>query len=285
MTRNKQDQKVGDNSKVIQVGGDFQYGLSYSEARQIALDVFKANFYELSDKASKIAVDRVEDFTDKLLKSLEEKGEQILSSFNDPDMQYVIYTAQKTYARSGDEDLSNMLIKILESRTEAQNRSLRQIVLNEAIETVSKLTSKQLNVLSFLFVFRNIFSTGVVDKSTLVDYLNVKIFPLFKLLPKESAEYLHMKYTGCTTDMAIAYSFESSLMKNYREVYNKDFNKSEKNVQSFLEQEVSGYMELKEFWESGHLCVMLLTQVGKALGIINLETLTGIKYDLNKFLD
>jgi hypothetical protein len=45
----KQNQTAGDHSTAIQAGGDVHVGLiTVSEARQIALDVFKANALELA---------------------------------------------------------------------------------------------------------------------------------------------------------------------------------------------------------------------------------------------
>lgn len=48
MEKNNQDQRSGDNSTNVQAGGNVTIvGVTYNEVRQIAADVFKANFLTL----------------------------------------------------------------------------------------------------------------------------------------------------------------------------------------------------------------------------------------------
>ena len=48
------------------------YGLTYSEVKEIALDVFKNNFYQLSTEANQLAFERakkfIEDYINELIK-------------------------------------------------------------------------------------------------------------------------------------------------------------------------------------------------------------------------
>ena len=67
----KQEQKSGDGSANIQVAGDVVVGLSVNEVRQLALDVFKANFYDLGGVGKQIVVTRVEEITDAIIKKLQ----------------------------------------------------------------------------------------------------------------------------------------------------------------------------------------------------------------------
>lgn len=58
----------GDNSTNTTVAGDVNIsGITYSEAREIALGVFKANFFDLSIEAKQKADVRVEEITDKVI--------------------------------------------------------------------------------------------------------------------------------------------------------------------------------------------------------------------------
>mgnify|MGYP000117896027 CR=1 FL=1 len=66
---NKQVQKGGANSTNIQVEElSVVQGLTYPEVRQVAIDVFKANFYDLAGEAKAIASDRAEKVTEDFLK-------------------------------------------------------------------------------------------------------------------------------------------------------------------------------------------------------------------------
>ena len=57
----KMKQESGDNSENVQIGGNVNIGVTAAEARQIAIDVFKANFYTFSEKAAKKALERAEE--------------------------------------------------------------------------------------------------------------------------------------------------------------------------------------------------------------------------------
>ena len=64
----KQAQTAGDNSSVIQAGGDVHYGvITVSEARELALDVFKANALELAGIARDLFESRGREFIDRYL--------------------------------------------------------------------------------------------------------------------------------------------------------------------------------------------------------------------------
>src|SRR4026209_709950 len=114
---NEQSQTSGDNSVNIQ-GEDvtLNLGVNYSEARQIALDVFDANFYKLSQAAAEMAKQRAREIIDDFLSKLAERNPVASENTKDPDVQYAIFTAQREYARSGDKDLSDILVDILVDR-------------------------------------------------------------------------------------------------------------------------------------------------------------------------
>ena len=108
-----QEQSGGDSSVNIQAAGNVQLGLTYEEVRQAALDVFDANFHKLSLAAADIARSRAEHLVEEYLNRLQADAPEALSEMADPDMQYVLYTAQREYARQGDEDLGDLLVQLL----------------------------------------------------------------------------------------------------------------------------------------------------------------------------
>ena len=69
-----QSQSAAAGALAIQAGGDVQItrvGMSYSEVRDVALDVFKANFYQLAGVAADTASARAQEVTDDFLAKLE----------------------------------------------------------------------------------------------------------------------------------------------------------------------------------------------------------------------
>jgi hypothetical protein len=196
----KQAQTAGDNSSLIQAGGDVHVGLvTVSEVRQLALDVFKANALELAGVARDLFEIRGREFIDRYLGELQHRKPGCLGALEEPDMQYAVFTAQRDYARSGKASLEELLVNLLVERTAA--RDLRQIVLNEAIATAVKLTEEQLDTLSFILLFVHHapvrYSFESMDDFSV--HLKRYVAPLIHDQIAEPATYLHLKSAGCVS--------------------------------------------------------------------------------------
>jgi hypothetical protein len=101
-----QKQQGGDSSTNLQGKSIvIHQGISYSDAKEIALDVYRANFLQLSQDAAELARDRAEELTDNFLVKLKEENEAAVSEMSTPGMQAAIYEAQKQYAKTGDKNL------------------------------------------------------------------------------------------------------------------------------------------------------------------------------------
>ena len=110
-------QEGGENSTNLQGQSIvINQGISYLDAKNIAIDVFKANYLELSVKAADTAKQRAEELVDNFLNEVKERNPKAIQTMEDPGMQYAIFTAQKEYAKTGDKDLSDMLVDILVDR-------------------------------------------------------------------------------------------------------------------------------------------------------------------------
>ncbi len=198
MKSDKQEQKSGDSSINIQAHQlTVTSGLQLEDVRQIALDVFKANFLELQGIAAEIAKDRAEEITEQYLRELMARNPSSLETAQDPDMQYAIFTVQREYARSGDKELGDILVDILVDRTKEKDRSILQIVLNESLSTVPKLTTTQINVLSIVFLMRNTVYTRMDGLESLKTWFESMILPFIELLTKNVSCYQHLAYAGC----------------------------------------------------------------------------------------
>lgn len=194
---NKRNQKAGDNSTNVNVENINVQGLTVSEVREIALDIFKSNFYDLSDSAAKQAVQRAEYLVDKFINKLQEETPENIQNMNDPDMQYTLFTAQQGFARCGEEELGDQLVQLLVDRTNEGSRSLKQIVLNEAISIFPKITKKQLNILTLVFLYRSVNFGPVNSIEAIAEELKKHFNPFFLWVPIGSHEFLHLDYLGC----------------------------------------------------------------------------------------
>jgi hypothetical protein len=222
MRRRKQEQTGGAGATNLQAGRDIVHsGVTASESREIALDVYKANSLELGGVAAAIAFSRVEKLTRDLFERLE-RDPQLLSSMQDPDMLGVVFTAQAGFARSGEEDLEAALVDLLVDRAAQQERDLKTLVLNEAIETLPKLSSVQRRSLAVCFLFRHT-SPGELDS---IDAYYSRISewkPAFNIgsLIRADLQYLAAAAAGSMNVTSIPLGL--ALATNARGFYTKGF--------------------------------------------------------------
>ena len=227
MLNKDQKQELGEGATAIQAGGDVYVGVTATEARNIALDVSKATFYELSGDARVTASDRVEVITDKVIEKLEKDFPAGLQKANDPDFQYALLTVQKEYARNGDEDLGDLLVDLLVDRSKQDNRNILQIVLNESLATAPKLTDTQLSCLAIIFFFRYTQNQGVGNHAMLGKYFDKYVLPFAGRLAKNNASYQHLDFTGCGSIQMGEISIEDILGQHYQGLFLKGFDSSE----------------------------------------------------------
>ncbi|HHF7349728.1 TPA: LPO_1073/Vpar_1526 family protein [Legionella feeleii] len=223
-----QSQVAGDNSTNAQAGRDINIlGVTVTEARQIAQDVFDANFLKLSGEASSIAITRAKELINDFLVRCREESvtakADMIEFAKDPDFQYVLFTAQKDYARSGRKELKDMLVDILVKRADSKGSDLRKIVLNEAIEVAPKVTQSQLNIISLSFLLLHSINQGVNNIETFNNYLKEQILPFCDNLTEHNSDYQHISYTRCGTTSAFGASLYDSVRRQYCGVLNTGF--------------------------------------------------------------
>ena len=229
MLNSDQEQNVASGGVAVQAKGDITItaGLSYSDARSIALDVFNANFYKLADSAARLAVSRAEEVTDKFLSKLESEAPAGLAEAQDPDFQYALLTVQKEYARTGDKDLGDLLVDLLVDRSKHEKRGFLQIVLNEALSTAPKLTENQLAALALIFLFRYTQNYAIGNHDKLGIFLDKHVSPFASKVVTNQACYQHLEFCGCGSVSLAQVRLEGLLGKTYQGLFLKGFDKGE----------------------------------------------------------
>lgn len=230
MLTKDQSQNVGDGATAIQAAGNVtvvNVGVTASEARQIALDVAKATFYELTGIAKETASIRVEEITDQVIKKLETDFPEGLQKSKDPDFQYALYTVQKEFARNGDKELGDLLVDLLVDRSKQDQRDILQIVLNESLATAPKLTDTHLAALAVIFLFKYTQNFGIGNHQMFGDYLDKHLLPFVQKLSKNHAGYQHLQFSGCGSIGLSGNSLEGILGTVYQGQFLKGFEQSE----------------------------------------------------------
>lgn len=194
----KQKQEGGDNSVNVQGKGIvINAGLSLSDAKEIANDVWKSNFLKMKGETLELVDGRMNWFVQAFISKLVERSPESLDALKEPDVLYSLLQAEIEFARSGEEDLGETLIDLLAERCSAGERSLNAIVLNEAIATVGRLTIGQINALTVYWLVARVNIRLIQSQSQLFAWIQNSLLPLVEYLPKKNAAYEHLSYTGC----------------------------------------------------------------------------------------
>jgi hypothetical protein len=224
----KQNQKSGDNSTNIQAHQIVVHqGMSLAEVRQVALDVFRSNFYHLAGKAHETAQARAEDITEQFLHKLEGENRAGFDKASDPDFQHALFTVQKEYARTGDRDLGELLIDLLVDRSKQEQRDILQIVLNESLNTAPKLTNSQLSALAVVFFFRYTQNLGIGTIELLGKHLDKYVQPFADSLPTGDSTYRHLEFCGCGSSDIRQVSLEALIGSIYQGLFISGFDGAE----------------------------------------------------------
>lgn len=221
-----QNQKSGDYSTNFQANVQVNYGLSASDVRDIALGVFNENFIKLSSTASATAKQRAEEFTEKYIGRLQNENPSGLAQASNPDFQYVLFSAQKEFARSGDVDLGNLLISLLIDRTKQLPRNLIALVLNEAIETAPKLTEEQLTALSLRFLFTHVVGR-IYSGDDFWKFLDTNVKPITDRVAEKEIDYLHLQSMGCGIIGIGKVGLVQAIAETYGGIFSLGFHESE----------------------------------------------------------
>ena len=197
----------------------------------------------------------------------------MIQNTKNPDIRYDIIEAQKAYARLGDQEMADLLVKILVERTKSTENTFKNIALNESLSVIPKLTSKQIDVITLIYLVR--YYSFVPEfkmpfdfyYQTLVNFLAVEI-------PNSEMFYQHLQYSGCLSISIGSSSFASIFMHKFPHLF-----KDETEVNSFISS-YSDVSQLKNKWDNTKLCNTSLTSVGLVIAITNINRIMNYTWDV-----
>ena len=276
---NKQDARGGENSTVNQAGGDVKvsttinYGMGYTETKDLFMDLFHIEFTKLGKDVEHLINERVEKIVVDYLNKLVQEDPNLIQNTKNPDIRYDIIEAQKAYARLGDQEMADLLVKILVERTKSTENTFKNIALNESLSVIPKLTSKQIDVITLIYLVR--YYSFVPEfkmpfdfyYQTLVNFLAVEI-------PNSEMFYQHLQYSGCLSISIGSSSFASIFMHKFPHLF-----KDETEVNSFISS-YSDVSQLKNKWDNTKMCNTSLTSVGLVIAITNINRIMNYTWDV-----
>lgn len=144
----KQTQKAGDNSQLMQAGTINIYnGIDEERAREICAETYAVVRRDFTADAYACANERVQQFEESLLPKMQ-KIEGALNAFSDPSFQFLLTSAQRTAAATEREADYDMLSELLICRiTKGKTRKSRAGI-SRAVEIVDQIDDDALCALT-----------------------------------------------------------------------------------------------------------------------------------------
>ncbi len=242
-------QKSAPVSNPTQIGVQY-VGMTPEQAARQTIDLFMDNFPKLQSLAKETAEKRATELCDEILKKLEEKQVNDFTPFTQPDVQVILYEAQKNYARFGEKDVMKILTELVVNRIQNDDKSHFKRIVDNAVVVAGELSSTQLDCLSALFILTRVHFSNIKTINDLKEFFNYisLVFNLENVKYKQEISYLNFK--GCLQIEL------PNIAKIQSEIYNL--------VQDEVENSMS--LGIKQFnTDYG------ISEIGIILGIVNAE--------------
>jgi hypothetical protein len=265
-----QKQEVSKGSTAIQAGGNVTVGVSYSEVKEIVYDLFKQNFPELVFEANKQAQKNLEKYEEILEEAIKRKFEEIdFSKFKDPNTQYLLNSSINQAARKGDTIDLGLLSETLVATLGKENTEILNIVSEQALETLPKLTSDQIKVITLVQYLIHCSVQGIPSIAE-AEKNNSIIYEMTKGIPENI--YSHLNYMASLGILTINHFQDinpySAIQRQYESLYK---NKSEEEIKIDVENNSPSLAKMASIYEKQELRVANLTPVATLIALINMR--------------
>ena len=198
MAGEKQNQKVGEGSLAVQATGDatVNVGISTEEMRAI-VESMAEQLPKYAAIASAIVEERLHTFEERVVGKFEEELREHRRAFEDPDFQYLLRSAQHTFARSGNDETCDNLVNLIGERSKQKERSLISLSLNTAVERAGLLSKQEFSCLSYAFFMRRVRHRSLPTVAAAAAFLSRFTEPLFIDMPRSATSYSYLESIGC----------------------------------------------------------------------------------------
>lgn len=275
-----QKQEVGSGSSAIQAKRDVivHQGATPEQMSEI-IGAISKQLSNFAAEAATIANQRCAEFREEILAEFAKPETQAKSeAFRDPDYQYLLGKSLEEYARKGTDDLKIELIDMLVRRSKEDTGSRMSFILNSAIETVSKISEQDKDILVTLFVIKNL----AVNSSHMMG-----IYPNYTSmlsghvddLPTGTAGFEYLQSIGCIAIERVAdhYPLPENFFRQYGEIANSQkpfvslntisekISYTEKSLWDEFKDNVPELASVENVWGSSFYRHSTLTATGRAI--------------------
>ncbi|PFX76397.1 hypothetical protein COL39_03610 [Bacillus cereus] len=282
MIGNKKEIHAGDDSTNIQAQNvTIQHnGLSYTDVKEVAMEIFKSNFYNLGKTVENTINERAEEIINKYLDRLVTKDPESLKNTEDPDLRFSIYEMQKNHARRGDAKIADLLVDMLVNRTMVKEEEFLKLIYNESMMMITKLTSNQIDILTVIFFVRYV-NSSVFQINEFAELL----MRFAEDVPNEVFFYQHLQYAGCISISVVSlFDLVKHLKENFPDLVPSSVDYEDRLFNRNLKSVSPKLFRFSQKWNKTKICNSSLTSVGIAIAIANFNRITGSNWDVSEWI-
>ena len=285
---NGQKIDAGNNSQNMQIGRDLVIcnGVTYTEAIQIANDVYQKNMIEFQKEAKREADKRANEITQAVLNKINEqfpneKIGEVIKLFYEPSIQYALYNLQKSHVLRNSSEIKDMLVTTMVERLSKNGNAQYEVIYDEALKTLSLLTKEYVVILAIILLVKH---TAYNNRQTFDAYLDI-IVSLFESCPncKKELMYEHLIYAGCIIDKSPYSALTIDWVRHFHDILGFKEDVSDETLNKFIQNNCN----LKQFallWDDKWMKFVNLTSVGKVLAVTYLKN-KGIPIDYSIWIN
>lgn len=213
----------GEQSENYQAGRDIAVyqGMSPDEVSGLLREALESNALQMRSIAKEELQNRIQDFSERFVEKTKDEPD-VIQATSDPDVQAAFIEAGIGFARSGDEDLGEILIDLVADRAKQGTRTLLAVVLNDAVTIAPRLTDGEMAILTIAWRLLRTVDRGLVSLQALAGFIR-EISDLIPYIPRGDASYLHLQSLGCVGIGIGSISFDHVWLNSYRGLFTNGF--------------------------------------------------------------
>jgi len=276
MIGDKQNQNVGSNGLALQAARDIHYhGPSVTEIKELCELFLEKNFPILRQEAIQAAQQQVKDFSVVLEKTLiENSADLVIEKFREPDVQAAINDAVQACARKGAKASPDLLSNLIVERISKQSSDYKDIVLNEAIQVIPRLTPNQISFIALHNFCASMVIQGLSNTRQLED-MGRKVLAITENgMNLSDSQKRHIEYTGALTISSISRGddiYDLLAKGGYKYLHFE----SGAQFKAALTHSAPSFNRLLAAYDKEALSNISLTSVGQAIALAHLSSAVG----------
>lgn len=216
----KQKQSAQAGSIAIQSAGDtnINMGLSPGQMREI-MECLSDQLPKYAQIAVGLVEQRLKAFEKEIIDRFEKDLGADPTAFADPDFQFLLREAQKTFARSGEENTVEILSDLLVERSKVSAKTRKRLSLSKALSIADDLTEQEIAELVLSFALKMVKFHDINSPRKLAEVLNHYTSPFIKNVSDQRSSYIYLESVGCAKLSMGEIDLFNCLFTNYPDAF------------------------------------------------------------------